>query len=115
MEILATFPAFDVLALADDADILLTNDKGYARTAPLTFALKGFPGDRYEWVRSFSIGCDGDDASNVWAFGNGSMLTAEPRAKELRIGLELGQTIRIEGQLYRVDAAANKNIALVAV
>jgi hypothetical protein len=115
MTILATYTAFDVLGLSEGADIALSNDKGYVRTAPFAFALKGFPGDRDEWLRAFSIGCDGDNASNVWAYGNGAMITSEARAKEVRIGIELGQTIQIEGQLYKVTAAPNKNIALVAV
>lgn len=109
---LATFPAFDVIALPEGHDITLSDDHGYCRTAPIAFALKGFPGERYEWVRGFTIGCDGDDPAHVWAFGNGAMLTAETRAKETRVGIELGDRIQIEGADYIVEAAPNHNISL---
>ena len=115
MNVLADFPAYTVLALADEANIQLDNDKGYARTSTLTFRVKSFPKDKYEYLRSFTIGCDGDNADNVWAFGNGSTLTAEARSKEYCAGIELGQVLTIEYKQYRVDPAPNKNIKLVAL
>ena len=109
MTILADYPAVTVVAAHDGYDIQLDNDKGYARTSNIEFMLRGFPKDKYEYIRSFTIGSD--DETGVWAFGNGAMLTSEKRAKKIAIGIELGQTIRVEGRDY-VEAAPNKNIKL---
>lgn len=115
MTILADHPAVTILALPEDHDMQLTNDKGYCRTGVMSLYVRAFPGDRYEFIRSFTVGCDSDDATKVWAFGNGAMLTAEPRDKEIAVGCDLGDTIRIEGREYRVDPAPNNNIALTAI
>ena len=108
MKMLADYPAFAVFEL--QGDINLTNDKGYVRTAPVKFYLKGFPGDKDEYLRSFTIGCDGDKPENVWAYGNGAMLTSHKVDKEIAFGLELGQRISIEGVSYIVKPDHNHNI-----
>lgn len=114
--ILADFPAYTVLALPEDHDIILTDDKGYARIAPITFRVKSLKRDKagYEYLRSFTIGCDGDNSENVWVYGNGSMITNSKSSKDFCIGIELGQKIRIEGREYIVEEDANNNIKLIA-
>lgn len=113
--ILADHPAVKIHSLAEGHNIELTDDKGYARTGPVALYIRAFPGDRYEFIRSFTIGCDGDDPSNVWAFANTSVLSDSPSDKRAAVGCELGDTIHIEGGDYRVDPASNKNITLTAV
>jgi len=115
LSILAEYPAVLVLEIPATMDIQLTNDKGYARTAPFAIYLKSFTRDRYEFIRSFTIGCDGDNPENVWAYGNGSMLTAEERRQETAFGVELGQVIRVEGREFRVEPDHNHNIKLTEV
>lgn len=114
--ILADFPAYIVIALPKGHDITLTNDKGYARTAPITFRVKSLKRDKAgnEYLRAFTIGCDGDNAENVWAYGNGAMITSSKSSKDFCIGIELGQKIRIKGRDYTVEEDANNNIKLVA-
>ena len=110
MTILANHPAVMVVAAHDGYDIQLDNDKGYARTSKIEFILRGFPKDKYEYIRSFTIGSD--DETGVWAYGNGATLTSGKKAKKIAIGIELGQTIRVEGKDYVVEAAPNNNIKL---
>lgn len=112
MTILADYPAFTVLALPEGHNITFTEDKGYARTCPVAFHVRKLKRDRYNYTRSFTLGCDGDNAENVWAFGNGATLSAEPRAKQVVFGIEIGEIITIEGRQFKVTEAPNNNIAL---
>jgi len=110
MNILADYPAFMVTSLPEGHDIPLTEDKGYCRTSPIVLRIAGFKNEKsgHEYLSGFAIGAD--DKSGVWAYGRGSMLTAERRAKEYHFGASIGDTIRIEGVDYIIREAANKNI-----
>jgi hypothetical protein len=113
--VLADFPAVTILALPERHNIALTDDKGYARTAPVALYVRRFPNDRYDFIRAFTVGCDGDNAENVWAYGNGAMITAEARRKEIAVGCDLYDTVTIDGRQYRVHPAPNHNIQFVPV
>ncbi len=114
--ILSDRPATTVLALVEGHNIELSTQPGSrCPTAPTPIYIRAFPGDRYEYVRSFTIGCDPSDPSNVWAYANASILSDSPTAKRTAVGCDLGDTIRVEGQDYRVDPASNRNIRLTAI
>jgi len=109
--VLADYPAFTVIALPEGHDLTLDNDKGYARTCSIALRIKAFPRDKYEYLRSFTIGFDETDG--YWTYGNGSMISSERSAKEYCLGASLGDTIRVEGQDFIIKAAPNNNIKLV--
>ena len=50
-----------------------------------------------------------------WANANGTMLTAEKRAKEIVPGFEIGGEINFAGQIFRIERAPNNNIDLVLI
>lgn len=111
MKILADHPAKTVYAIG--GPLPLDNDKGYVRTMSIPVFLKAFPGDRHEYIRSFTIGVDAE-TGEPFAYGNGSMITAETSAKAVALGLSLGDVVEIEGKSYRIEQDHNKNIKLVS-
>jgi hypothetical protein len=114
-DLIADFPAVAIFALPTDHDIRLSEYKGNYRTASLSLRIKSFKRTRpgYEWLSSFTIGCDHKDG--VWAYRNATMLTDTPRDKDIAFGAELGDLIRIEGSEYRIEEDHNQNIKLIAV
>ena len=113
LTLVADFPAQSVYSCSQ-FDIPLNVEKydGEVRTSSHNITIKAFSGDKYEYLRDFTIGWDAE--GGVWAYGNGAMLTSEKRAKKITLGYELGDTIRIDGKLYTIEAAPNHNITFVA-
>jgi hypothetical protein len=109
----ANFPARTVFSW-DQFNIELNVEKfdGQVRTTSKTITIKAFKGDKHEYLRDFTIGWDKDDG--VWAYGNGAMITSSPTEHSISLGYELGDTIRIDGDLYTIEEAPNHNIKLVA-
>lgn len=85
---------------------------GEVKTSSITVTIKSFSGDKYEYVRDFTVGWDAD--SGVWAYGNGAVLSSQNRSKTFSFGYELGDTIKIDGEIYTIEAAPNHNITFVA-
>jgi hypothetical protein len=108
--VLKDFPAILVLN-GSVANIPLDIDKGYCRTSDVIVTIKGFPGDKHEWLRTFSVGHDEKDG--YWAYGRGSMITSGPSKKDIGFGYELGGMIKIEDKEFRIEAAPNHNIKFV--
>jgi len=113
LTLVADFPAKSVYSY-EKFNIPLDVEKydGEVRTASASITIRSFAGDKYEYLRDFTVGWDAE--GGVWANDNGAMLTAEKRAKKITLGYELGDTIRIEGKLYIIEAAPNHNIKFVA-
>ena len=113
LTLVADFPAKSVYSYSQ-FNIPLNVEKfdGEVKTASTSITIKAFSGDKYEYLRDFTVGWDAE--GGVWAYDNGAMLTAEKRAKKITLGYELGDTIRIDGKLYTIEAAPNHNITFVA-
>lgn len=112
--LLANYPALMVFnpAAYDSAAIQLDQDKGYCRTSSACITLKGFPGDKYEYIRNFYFGeADGEYFCNPVA----AMITAEKRPTKVTFGYELGDVVTVDGRKFELVQAANKNIKLVEV
>ena len=109
----ANFPARTVFSW-DQFNIKLDVEKyeGEVRTASKIITIKAFKGDKYEYVRDFTIGWDND--AGVWAYSNGAMITSDPTEHSISVGYELGDTISIDGDLYTIEEASNHNIKFVA-
>ena len=112
MNVLANHPAKVVYEIL--GPVTMDNDKGYVRTLSVPVFLKGFENDKYEYVRSFTIGVD-TATDEPFVYGNGSMLSDNPAAQSVAFGVSLGDVINVEGRDYTVQAAANSNLKLVAV
>lgn len=115
-ELLASYPAFNVISVPEEADLQLTHDKGYVRVFPFAVRVKRLARDKYDYIRSYTIGCDGDNADNVFAFGNASVLSSyQESGKDVCVGVELGQILKIEGKSFKIQEDFNNNIKLVRV
>lgn len=113
LTVVADYPANTVYSY-DQFDIPLNEIKydDAVKTSSMKITIKAFKGDKYEYVRHFTVGYDAKDGH--WAFGNGSMITSEKRAKTMTAGYELGDTIKIEGKLFTIEEAANHNIKFIS-
>lgn len=113
LTLVSDFPAKSVYSYAK-FDIPLNVEKydGEVKTSSTSITIKAFSGDKYEYLRDFTVGWDAE--AGVWAYSNGAMLTAEKQAKKITLGYEIGDTIRIDGKLYTIEAAPNHNIKFVA-
>lgn len=113
--ILANFPAMTVLnpaAVVGGVDIQLDDDKGYCRVSTQLVTLKCFPRDKYEYIRNFYFGyADGKYFCNPCA----AVLSDGPSAHKVTYGIELNKPICIEGQMFILRQAANKNITLEVI
>jgi len=112
LEVLSDRPGLIVFGL-EGHDIHLDEDKGYCRTGSVPITIRAFPRDKYEWVRNFTLGHDPE--SGYWAYGRAAMITAEPTARTISLGFELGDTIRIEGRTFTIEPDHNHNIKLTEV
>jgi len=113
LTLVADFPAKSVYSY-EKFNIPLNIEKydGEVKTASAYITIKAFSGDKHEYLRDFTVGWDAE--GGVWAYSNGAMLTAAKQAKKITLGYELGDTIRIDGNLYTIEAAPNHNIKFVA-
>jgi hypothetical protein len=114
LTVVADYPANTVYSFAG-FDLPLNNVKydGAVRTCETVLTIRNFPGDKYEYIRHFTVGFD--EEGGYWAFGNGSMITSESRAKTMSMGYELGDEISIEGNKFIIEAAPNHNIKFTPV
>lgn len=113
LTLVADFPA-KVVYSYDQFNIPLDVEKfdGEVRTSSHNITIKAFSGDKYEYLRDFTIGWDNE--GGVWANSNGAMVTDRHQAKQITLGYEIGDTIRIDGKLYTIEAASNHNIKFTA-
>jgi hypothetical protein len=111
--ILADYPAY-IIYDGKLGDFQLSEDNGSCRTCPVEIRVRGFS-KKYsnDYLDSFTIGFDEKDG--YWAYGNAAMLSDSKRAKGVCFGFDLGDTIKIEGKLFTIEAAPNNNIKLVPV
>ena len=112
LTLVADFPAKSVYSYGK-FNIPLNVEKydGEVKTSSTNITIKAFSGDKYEYLRDFTVGWDAE--AGVWAYSNGATLTAEKREKKITLGYEIGDTIRIDGKLYTIEAAPNHNIKFV--
>jgi hypothetical protein len=114
MQPIKTYPAFDVYPLVEGHNIELHQEAGrVAPTALVDLRIRAFPGDKYEFLRSFTIGADAK-GEHPWAFGNASILSSTPTRKGTALGCDLGDLITIEGKQYKVLPDHNHNIKFEA-
>jgi len=111
--ILADYPAY-IIYDGMLCDFRLSEDKGYCRTCPAEIRVRGFS-KKYsnDYLNSFTIGFS--EKEGYWAYGNSTMISDSEQAKGVCFGFDLGDTIRIEGKLFTIEAAPNNNIKLVPV
>jgi len=111
--ILKIHPAVVILSLVEKHNLYLSVDRGECRIFPMEFYIKSFPGDKHEYIRSFTIGFEDD--SGVWAVGKGACITAEKKKRKIAIGASLGDKITIENVEYVIEADYNHNIKFTKV
>ncbi len=108
MNIVANFPAKSVFSSSHCVIPLDREGAGDSLMSSVTVTIKEFKGDRYTWLRDFTVGWDSKDG--YWAFGNGATVTSHPQDKKYTAGYELGDEITIDGKVFIIREAPNHNI-----
>jgi hypothetical protein len=134
-ELIASYPAWDIYRAKPR--IYLGFREGISRPIFSANDILGLPfetqryGTMYHWftfgsVASYALHCDkcpieawckarARGHKLYWLNPNGSILTAEKRAKEDRVALDFEDEIIFEGHLFRIVKEANQNAGLVEV
>jgi len=113
--LLANHPALTVInpnSVDTEINIKLDEDKGYCRVSKQMITIRAFKGDKYEYIRNFYFGeADGEFFCNPAP----AMISSTPSAHKVTIGYDLEAEVKIEGKIFRLTEAANKNITLEEV
>lgn len=74
--------------------------------------IRKFPRDRYEYVRNFYFGeADGE----YFCISKSAMDSSTPQSQNVTFGYDLGDTVTIEGKMFKLVAAPNNKIKLEEV
>ena len=113
IKVLADYPAV-IIFDGQVANLHLSTDKGYCRISEADIRVRGFS-KKYPdmYLNSFTVGHD--EKHGYWAHGNGATLSAHDRGKKIAFGFDIGDNIKIENQLFKIERAPNNNIKLVRV
>lgn len=115
-----SYPAFDYIH-SNDPEQPVCADKGGRHLGEMVAGIAvPFPTRNHGMLHKhfglgFYEGGDGGEAGEPFAYGKGASITSHKRAKETLAAANLGDTILLGGNKYRIERAPNDNISLVAV
>lgn len=111
---LANYPALTVInpkSVETEVNFKLDEDKGYCKRSTQMITIRAFPRDKYEYIRNFYfVFADGEYFCNPSA-----AVVSTTTEHRVTVGYELGDTVKIEGKEFILEAAPNNNISLKAI